>query len=84
MNVALPLANDVLVKLSPPRLSESVTKSLKLMTTLLKRSSAMMETLARLSYVYRLTAANGGTLIVPATLGSEAGLLGAAMLPYSG
>ncbi len=44
---------------------------------------AMMETLAQFSYVYRLTASNGRTLIVPAMLGSEAGLLGAAMLPYS-
>ncbi len=51
---------------------------------------AMMETLTELSYVYRLTLPaqsdalrGGGTLVVPAMLGSEAGLLGAAMLPYS-
>ena len=44
---------------------------------------AMMDTLTQLSYVYRWTASNGGTLVLPAVLGSEAGLMGAAMLPYS-
>jgi glucokinase len=49
----------------------------------------MMEALAELSYVYRLTrpqesgAGRGSTRIVPALLGSDAGLLGAAMLPYT-
>lgn len=53
---------------------------------------AMMETLTELSYVYRLTRPNlsNGTAsgrrttrVVPALLGSDAGLMGAAMLPYA-
>jgi hypothetical protein len=50
----------------------------------------MMATLTEFSYVYRLTipGETGGmfrdrTHVVPAVFGSEAGLLGAAMLPYS-
>jgi glucokinase len=53
-------------------------------------SPTMMQTLTEYSYVYRLTRPGdaGGmfqckTRVVPATLGSDAGLLGAAMLPYS-
>jgi glucokinase len=51
---------------------------------------AMMETVREYSYVYRLTEPQstnsfetGKTQIVPARLGSGAGLLGAAMLPYA-
>jgi glucokinase len=57
---------------------------------------AMMEELTELSYVYRLTRPNpstgssngtaagrGTTRVVPALLGSDAGLMGAAMLPYA-
>ncbi|HEV2274861.1 MAG TPA: ROK family protein [Acidobacteriaceae bacterium] len=50
----------------------------------------MMEALNHFSYVYRLTRpkgddsnSRGTTRVVPAILGSDAGLLGAAMLPYS-
>ena len=50
---------------------------------------AMLESLTQFSYVYRLTCASESrcaekakTRVVPAALGSEAGLLGAAMLPY--
>ncbi len=43
--VALPLLNDAAEKVAPPKLSESVTESLKLLTTLLNRSSAVMLTL---------------------------------------
>ena len=50
---------------------------------------AMLESLAQFSYVYRLTQpslscpeAKGKTRVVAASLGSDAGLLGAAMLPY--
>jgi glucokinase len=57
---------------------------------------AMIEALTELSYVYRLTRPNlpknlpngmaagrGKTRVVPALLGSDAGLMGAAMLPYA-
>lgn len=53
-------------------------------------SPALFEELERRSYVYRLTAAggpashdlpNGGTQVIPARLGPEAGLLGACILP---
>ena len=50
----------------------------------------MFEVLTRDSYVYRLTAAQGQmdmdplrTSVVPALLGPESGLLGAAMLPFA-
>jgi glucokinase len=50
---------------------------------------AMFEVLMRDSYVYRLTAPENGcdmnplhTNVVPALLGSDSGLLGAAMLPF--
>ncbi len=50
----------------------------------------MIRTTRRLAYVYRLTEPSapgafepGKTAIVPAQLGSDAGLLGAAMLPYA-
>ena len=49
----------------------------------------MFEELRRLSYIYNLTEpqkgeafATGKTYVVPAATGSDAGLLGAAMLPY--
>ncbi len=45
MTVALPLANKTLPKLAPATSSESVTESLKLVTTLLNWSSAVMLTL---------------------------------------
>jgi glucokinase len=53
-------------------------------------SPALFEELERRSYVYRLTAPgrpaaggmpNGGTQVLPAKLGAEAGLLGACLLP---
>jgi glucokinase len=51
---------------------------------------AMMEALAQFSYVYRLTcpsdlrsAEKNKTRVVPARLGSDAGLMGAAMLPFA-
>lgn len=50
---------------------------------------AMMDTLMQFSYVYRLTrptnrhsAEKNKTWVVPARLGAEAGLMGAAMLPF--
>ncbi len=50
----------------------------------------MIRTMRRLSYVYRLTEPTspgafekGKTAVVPAQLGPDAGLLGAAMLPYA-
>ncbi len=45
VTVALPLMNDTLLKLAPPRLSESITESLKPVTTLFDASSAVMVTL---------------------------------------
>ncbi len=42
VTVALPLLNDTPPKLAPPRLSESVTESLKLVTTSFDESSAVM------------------------------------------
>lgn len=51
---------------------------------------AMMGALTQFSYVYRLThpsgphsAVNNKTRVVPARLGQDAGLMGAAMLPYA-
>jgi glucokinase len=41
---------------------------------------AMMETLERRSFTYRAT--KGETRVAPATLGNEAGLYGAAYLPW--